>query len=241
MTRNHGFTLIELLVVIAIIAILAAILFPVFAKAREKARQTSCLSNVKQIMLGELMYASDNDGMHVAVARQVTGQGGNGVWWMMPIQPYLKNWQLMLCPSYRCSWNGLGSWTGAGFCGDQPDGSSTCDQPPRQRFVGGYGMNWGHDWRGTWWDGPGGQKDSAIPAPAETILIADSSCIVATHSQRGWPGNVSCRGEPTHNSGINCAFADGHAKWLKKTGTETLNAASASTERFGLWTMDPND
>ncbi len=61
MTRRRGFTLIELLVVIAIIAILAAILFPVFARAREKARQTSCLSNVKQIMLAEIMYEQDNN------------------------------------------------------------------------------------------------------------------------------------------------------------------------------------
>ena len=61
MTRRTGFTLIELLVVIAIIAILAAILFPVFARAREKARQASCESNVKQLMLGGLMYANDSD------------------------------------------------------------------------------------------------------------------------------------------------------------------------------------
>ncbi|NCO93957.1 MAG: prepilin-type N-terminal cleavage/methylation domain-containing protein, partial [Armatimonadetes bacterium] len=63
-TRARGFTLIELLVVIAIIAILAAILFPVFAKAREKARQTSCLSNTKQLGLSQFMYAQDYDEMY---------------------------------------------------------------------------------------------------------------------------------------------------------------------------------
>src|SRR5229473_2812966 len=67
---RHGFTLIELLVVIAIIAILAAILFPVFAHAREKARQTSCLSNLRQLATGMAMYAEDSDGLYPpAVAR----------------------------------------------------------------------------------------------------------------------------------------------------------------------------
>jgi prepilin-type N-terminal cleavage/methylation domain-containing protein/prepilin-type processing-associated H-X9-DG protein len=93
---RKGFTLIELLVVIAIIAILAAILFPVFAKAREKARQTSCLSNIKELALADLMYSQDYDEKVTACA---TGPGNAcQVWWQL-LQPYLKNSQILFCPS----------------------------------------------------------------------------------------------------------------------------------------------
>ena len=90
MARRSGFTLIELLVVIAIIAILAAILFPVFARARESARRTSCISNLKQLALGTMMYAQDYDETYPmsyqdAVAREVEvgidlRSAGFGVW-----------------------------------------------------------------------------------------------------------------------------------------------------------------
>lgn len=95
---RRGFTLIELLVVIAIIAILAAILFPVFARAREKARQTSCLANDKQIMLGALMYAQDYD--ELMLGHRITTDGGTTfVYWGEVLQPYLKNSQILACPS----------------------------------------------------------------------------------------------------------------------------------------------
>ncbi len=100
-SKRSGFTLIELLVVIAIIAILAAILFPVFAQAREKARGTSCLSNEKQITLGLLMYIQDYDESFCPCA---FGQGTAGapytVWDMM-IQPYIKNQQIFVCPDWQ--------------------------------------------------------------------------------------------------------------------------------------------
>ena len=96
MQRRRGFTLIELLVVIAIIAILAAILFPVFARAREKARQTSCLNNQKQLGLGLLMYAQDYD---EKLFNYWINNALGGTYWYVLIQPYLKNTQIQLCPS----------------------------------------------------------------------------------------------------------------------------------------------
>jgi prepilin-type N-terminal cleavage/methylation domain-containing protein len=96
--RRPGFTLIELLVVIAIIAILAAILFPVFAKAREKARSTSCLSNVKQLMLAVDQYVQDFDETYPAeVAAVPAGNGGI----VVQLDPYAKNRQIWVCPSWK--------------------------------------------------------------------------------------------------------------------------------------------
>ena len=114
---KRGFTLIELLVVIAIIAILAAILFPVFARAREKARQTSCLNNQKQIALAFQMYVQDFDEwipnyrMPDAPSQPCTTS------WYVHLQPYLKNYQIYYCPSqagaFSYAYNGyqLGYWT----------------------------------------------------------------------------------------------------------------------------------
>src|ERR1700692_3578050 len=93
--KKSGFTLIELLVVIAIIAILAAILFPVFAQAREKARQTACLSNMKQIGLGLAMYSTDYDSQFPP---SQLGSSGQLVSWPQMMQPYIKSQDVFVCP-----------------------------------------------------------------------------------------------------------------------------------------------
>jgi prepilin-type N-terminal cleavage/methylation domain-containing protein/prepilin-type processing-associated H-X9-DG protein len=202
MVRKHGFTLIELLVVIAIIAILAAILFPVFAKAREKARQTSCLSNVKQIILGHLMYAQDYDEL-MCPTRLRYGGGDNRAIWAYGIQPYLKNTQLLLCPSWitGASWYEVAAW-------------------------GPMRVSYGHNCyaAGTY----AGNPLAYFARPAETILIVDygNGCIKANSTNCGCAGGAVCPVNYAtaqwttgtagrHNEGSNCGMVDGHAKWRK--------------------------
>src|SRR5258708_3751554 len=107
---RRGFTLIELLVVIAIIAILAAILFPVFAQARESARKISCLSNCKQMGLAAMMYIQDYDEMYPCTSWDTPAIGTSdndtrnpnyrsAMQWLWRIMPYQKNRQLFVCPS----------------------------------------------------------------------------------------------------------------------------------------------
>jgi len=119
--KRRGFTLIELLVVIAIIAILAAILFPVFARARENARKSTCQSNLKQIGLASMQYTQDYDEILMPLGCQYVA----GVWttWPTVIQPYLKNSRVVICPSdtgrnfpgtsYGINHCGGSGWTGS--------------------------------------------------------------------------------------------------------------------------------
>ena len=125
---KSAFTLIELLVVIAIIAILAAILFPVFSQAKAAAKKISCLTQAKETGLSEMMYANDNDNVMVPVSYAQYGSNisspgfGAGVglfYWNMTIQPYIKSWDLLICPTgdfqidpYAAFTNNIGPDTG---------------------------------------------------------------------------------------------------------------------------------
>ncbi len=141
---RRGFTLIELLVVIAIIAILAAILFPVFSQVRESARTTACLSNIKQIGLAQLQYTQDYDEVIVPsninkntdpIADQIKGS------WTSLLQPYLKSKDLLFCPSY--SEQKASAASDSSLCdGDGTPGSGALaggDFPPKS-YLSHYGM-----------------------------------------------------------------------------------------------------
>ena len=195
---RRGFTLIELLVVIAIIAILAAILFPVFARAREKARQTSCLSNMKEIDLAMLMYVQDYD-------ETFTGR----IVWNQRVQPYVKNEQIFLCPSYP----GALTYVTNGYCMTNYDIGGLAGIPG---IRGGYGVACYTTGSTT------GRRIAHIKRPAEIILFNETSGNCTHHSDP----NCGCSDVSTngvgfhvvtrHNDGANFAFVDGHAKWLRK-------------------------
>lgn len=188
--KRRGFTLIELLVVIAIIAILAAILFPVFAKAREKARQSSCLSNIKQLGLGILQYAQDYDERFpMAVAG-----GPTPPIYLFPelIDPYLKNTQIWQCPSKKDSLNisALGK-SNVGYSVDlgtaMPSGSNRLFGAPA---LGTYSCSLG-----------------SVDQPSQTAMICD---VVGSVSAAFV---ISIAEDPRHNEGCNYGYVDGHTKW----------------------------
>jgi prepilin-type N-terminal cleavage/methylation domain-containing protein/prepilin-type processing-associated H-X9-DG protein len=204
--RRPGFTLIELLVVIAIIAILAAILFPVFARAREKARQTSCLSNVKQLSLGMWMYAQDYDELlpHYADHGCYPATPGPTRWmWDALITPYTKNAQISRCPSLPATAQSIG---------------------PNYYHIINCALS------GT--TPIGGVSLGQIQVPAQAMMLSDTDaaliyCRVCypTGSRAGEPyGRVPM---DRHNEGNNIGYADGHAKWLK--ATTMVNIPTAGT------------
>lgn len=192
--KRRGFTLIELLVVIAIIAILAAILFPVFAKAREKARQTSCLNNLRQLGTALLSYSQDYDGL----IPPALSDGPQYYTWPLLLQPYIKNMQIYYCPSapstvewindshtYDTSWNASG-WPGSG--------------PPICSYVMNANL--------------GKLPIDSLTAPAETVVYSDGIWLDTWWNTAGMMTRISRAAR--HNDGVNISYADGHAKWVGK-------------------------
>jgi prepilin-type N-terminal cleavage/methylation domain-containing protein/prepilin-type processing-associated H-X9-DG protein len=172
--NKKAFTLIELLVVIAIIAILAAILFPVFAQAREKARAISCLSNLKQIGLGAMMYMQDYDEITVPI-RVNTWPAGKD-WrqhWQYIIQPYIKNQRIMSCPS-ESSIPNAPDW------GD--DAENERSGKPASIAINDTMNTWGGDPADGSRDAPSSYP--AMSRPADLVQFADAGC--ATTDSGGW-------------------------------------------------------
>ena len=203
--RRNGFTLIELLVVIAIIAILAAILFPVFGRARAKARQASCTSNQKQLCLGIMMYAQDYD---ESFPYNWYPYNGSAYTWRSAILPYVKNVQIFQCPDLRI--NDTEAFKGGDH--DIPDLVSS----PRANLAG-YAINTAH-------------FDAGAPTPpygAPMGIVEDTSnCVLlfesdgaegqGTGANGAWnPGTTAGTWPVRHNEGSIMGFCDGHAKWLK--------------------------
>jgi prepilin-type N-terminal cleavage/methylation domain-containing protein/prepilin-type processing-associated H-X9-DG protein len=228
---QRAFTLIELLVVIAIIAILAAILFPVFAQAREKARQTSCLNNCKQLGIALMMYAGDYDdtlppakiGASPPFRHNCAGTGeGYPLWpafWQDVVIPYAKNRDILRCPSRPER-------------GYQPN---KADQPvdgnPNSLRFGYTGNHWAfvnktdasvvNGWNAH------GRALASIAEPAALIFVLEGYDNMCPELRWRVEENLDCS---VHNKGSTYIFCDGHARWLRAAQTldpENLWADSA--------------
>lgn len=215
---KRGFTLIELLVVIAIIAILAAILFPVFAKAREKARQSSCLSNVKQIGLGCLMYSQDYDERMIhSNFRDINNVGYS---WIMFADPYIKNDQVWDCPSAlsksRVVYNGTRSYGFNHMLFRQK--LAEIQSPAETVMVGDTTPN---TYNGAWsWFRPSnGQRPDDVDGSDYATWGSGTT--------QSWTYMNFCE---RHNNQGNVCYADGHAK----TATYTQLYANGVNTYFDL-------
>ena len=197
--RRRAFTLIELLVVIAIIAILAAILFPVFAKAREKARQTSCLNQLKQAGTAEMQYAQDYD----ETLPFAYTNAANSIYWQV-ITPYVKNGQIFRCPSDGDPWTPvtgiqLSYITNYTF---HPPGNAPPPIALAQILSPSQKITQAEN-------GDGGTSDT--PPTCQYAYGTYGSGASAGFNL--WARVSLAR----HNGGSNYPFLDGHAKWLGQT------------------------
>lgn len=202
--KHSGFTLIELLVVIAIVAILAAILFPVFARARENARRSSCQSNLKQLALGVMQYTQDYDEKFpvVYVSSVAPYTANNPYGWADAVQPYLKSVQIFQCPSERTAPN------------SDPTSSGYTDYSMNMMLssdIGGNFMN--------------GRTLADLTKPTLTVMHLDDyswrsrshnwGCKVSTACATAGLATLDAAVSTRHLEGQNFSFCDGHVKWFR--------------------------
>lgn len=256
---KKAFTLIELLVVIAIIAILAAILFPVFAQAREKARQTSCLSNHKQLALAALAYTSDYDEKFPIVGSAEDPYGSSGTaytvlegvknskneaydGWSLVMLPYIKSRALFLCPSMPHEFQG----------------ANACAKYDGKPITNNYSYNWllgSDDSYGSAGDGDYGTSPDGstrwdtprtlaeIARPANVIIFQHSNslqpygndwgCSYVTIETPDFINKIRMR--VLHANGDNLSFADGHAKWFQVKNASSDAGGNGPSETHYIW------
>jgi prepilin-type N-terminal cleavage/methylation domain-containing protein/prepilin-type processing-associated H-X9-DG protein len=243
--RKRGFTLIELLVVIAIIAILAAILFPVFSRAREQARRATCQSNLKQVGLVFIQYAQDYDEIYPCGNMLNTPAPGNTHWpYDKQIEPYLgalvktgagNSSSILLCPSDTLQ-RSNSPRTYA-----MPRAGSSSAFPS---MIGRYVTT--NEYRG--W------PVSIVTAPASTIMLTENPGGTHRMGQNNFvnvdrPGGQTIGGtyaqswfsEPIHSEGWNYLFVDGHVKWMRPEATVGVGKSPTTGNPGGLWTIAEND
>lgn len=226
MRRRNGFTLIELLVVIAIIAILAAILFPVFTQAREKARSASCLSNSRQVATGLMMYVNDFDGagpIQYAAGGIYCGDNPGMRCWYEASYPYIKNEGVFNCPSAPRSMR-------QSFMAPRTSGSAGRPYPTQ-------GMTLTYNFTLSQMNSPGaGQAPLYVgkcPEPARVFFFGDGGSLPhgwnygvafanvndATRKNMAAPygtGTIAADDQAArHHGGSNLCFLDGHCKWMR--------------------------
>ena len=235
---QSAFTLVELLVVIAIIAILAAILFPVFARARENARRSSCLSNLKQIGLGFMQYTQDYD--ENGPMTTMTGPTSS---WTTSTQPYLKSVQILHCPSDNSTrWNNavvppaappyttsyvLNDWFSAGRANSYSN-LATVQEPARSIILAEKAdmpsmmVATADHFHPMYWNG-GNSEETSMMMGGATVWDAANNV----------PNELAVK---RHFDGFNNLYADGHAKWgrfdqlTSYPNTDSSSAAKIAAE-----------
>jgi prepilin-type N-terminal cleavage/methylation domain-containing protein/prepilin-type processing-associated H-X9-DG protein len=216
--KRTAFTLIELLVVIAIIAILAAILFPVFARARENARRASCQSNLKQIGIGIMMYVQDYDEkMPFNYNYRDSPSNTTLVRWQDIIQPYVKSYQVIVCPSYTAGTTYTFGRNTARFTSEFPNAPAALPYSYGANTVGSGTAPAGFIASPPMLNGAPSVSQAAIDEPATTILVSDASSLDVEkwdYTDFGAAPRVDMK---RHLDGSNFLFCDGHVKWMNHT------------------------